>query len=538
MGKTGFFFLSFGLLLLAASCKEDRGELQILDSIEQTWQQAETSLPEAQVRAEGLRDSVRMSSRYVRQKYNLLTIRLRDKRNMVPSSPDSAIQVLSYFEGRRNDARDRERAQFYLGSAFRDLKDYPQAVNHFMKAVDIAKKSDCADTLIWQNALSQLRYLYMLQLNYEEELNVALQAVAVAKQSGKNLGWFLMDAASAYRNLNDTLLCFHYCDQAYKAIQREHFPPKYGKVLANMLATYSKYNHYDKVDTLLRELRQLPESQRPHNYELSLALYHENANRTDSAILHYKTCYNKEKSITGRYEASAGLQRCYLRKGDTQQAAEWGCRLYDTNDSIIAQRAFEETQRARDTYIYYRDKEKERAIMLRDERIILVSVITGLALLSIVLGLLAFYNYRRKKFMEEIIGKDKELQENSLELKQRKKINRELTQIALMNNATENAQNVIAHFRKAAIGRARLEEDSWKDLMGAIEALYPGFQEAVQGRLQGNLREPLLRTICLLKIGMKPMEIAHVMDAKKQTVWNRIKRAEDTCGDILKVTEC
>lgn len=44
-------------------------------------------------------------------------------------------------------------------------------------------------------------------------------------------------------------------------------------------------------------------------------------------------------------------------------------------------------------------------------------------------------------------------------------------------------------------------------------------------------------TICLLKIGMKPPQIAGAMDAKKQTVWNRIKRAEVTCGDLLAVKD-
>lgn len=364
---------------------------------------------------------------------------------------------------------------------------------------------------------------------------MALQAVALARQSGRNLGWYLMDAASAYRNLNDTLLCFKYCDMAYKVIQQEHFPPKYAKVLAGMLATYSKYRHYDKVDTLLRRLKQLPEQQRPHNYEMGLALFHENGGHKDSAIVHYQAYLGRERNLAGRYEASAGLQRCYFREGDFRQAAEWGLRLYDTNDSIISQRAFEETQRARDTYIYFRDKEKERIIMQRDERIILVSVIAGLTLLSIVLGLLAFYIYRKKRFMEEIIDKDLELRSALGELKQGKMINRKLTQMALMNNAVDNARVVIAQFHKAAIGRTKLEEDSWKDLMTAIDALYPGFLEAVQARLQGNLREPLLQTICLLKIGMTPMQIAGVMNAKKQTVWNRVKRAEAMCGDLIAV---
>ena len=528
MKKTGLIYLSFCLFLFLFSCNNNRDEKQLLDGIEQTWQLSETSLQEAKARAEGLRDSVLVSSEYVRQKYDLLSIRLRDKSYIIPSSPDSALHTMTYFEERDN-AVDKERAYYYLGSAYRDLSDYPRAVNFFQKSVDIAKECKQADTILWQKGFSQLRNLYMLQLNYEEELNVALQSVELAKKSGKNLGWYLIDAASAYEHLKDTLRMLQYCDQSYQVIQKEHFPPKYGEVLANMLAIYAKTlkgEDVRKLDTLLQQLTQLPEPQRPHNYELGLALYYENENLIDSAILHYKTFYGLAKTISGRYEASAGLQRCYREKQDFPQAVEWGCRLYDTNDSIIDQRAFEETQRARDTYSYYRDQEKEQALVQRDERIKSASIITGLALLSVVLGLLLLYFYRKKKLMEEIIAKDKELEQRAM-------TNRELTRIALMHNATDNAEDVIARFRKTAVGRAKLDDDSWKDLMGTIETLYPGFHEAIQGRLQGNLSEQLIRTICLMKIGMKPAQIAQVMDARIQTVWNRVKRAEETCGDLI-----
>ena len=578
------------VLLSLLSCREDNAEQQLLDSIEQTWRQSETSLPEAQTRAGRMRDSVRKSSECVRQKYNLLTIRLRDKGDVIPSSPDSVEQALAYFSGRANDV-DKERAYYYAGSAYRDLKDYPRAMSHFLKAADIAGKSRVADTLIWQNSLSQLRYLYMLQLNYEEELNVALQAVELAKaspgpsqggvkrieESRLRLGCYLLDVASAYEHLSDTIRCLQYCDQSYKVFQEEHFPAKCGGSLAYMLAIYSKYKRHEKVDTLLQHLMQLPEGLRPHNYELSLAKYYEAGNQTDSAIQHYRTYYDGTEKSSGKYEASAGLQRCYMQKGDYRQAAQWGCRLHDINDTIIAQRAFEQTQRARDAYIYHRDKEEERAIMQRDERIIFVSVITGLALISIIMGLAALYYFRKKKFMEVIIGKDMKLgvaekeirrRTNELELKNREieqlgsqldaaertiatstvrlestmkdleqkvMMNKELTRIALMTKVDENAEKIIDHFREVALGRSTLNESSWKELVAAIETLYPGFQERVQGRLKKQLREPLLYTICLLKIGLRPIQIARVMDAKIQTVWNRVKRAEETCGDLLRV---
>ena len=111
--------------------------------------------------------------------------------------------------------------------------------------------------------------------------------------------------------------------------------------MAYMLAVYSGYGHYEKAESLLQHLSQIPENERPHNYELCLAKYHEGLNRTDSAIVHYIIYYNKATGLTGRYEAAAGLQRCHFRKGDYRQAALWGQHLDETNDSIIAQRAFE-----------------------------------------------------------------------------------------------------------------------------------------------------------------------------------------------------
>ena len=482
---------------------------------------------------------------------------------------------MSYF-GNRKNAVDQERAYYYLGSAYRDLKDYPQAVGFFLKAVDIAKQSNNADSLIWQYSLSQLTFLYLMQLNYEEELNIALQSVELAKQTGKYMGWYLMDVAAAYDNINDSVHCLQYCDHSYSVIQQEGFPSWYGGVLSHMLGKYLKYNRYKKVDTLLQHLLKLPEDQRPHNYELGLAKFHEKMNQPDSAIIHYKTYINKVRSVSGKYEASAGLQRCYMQKGDFREAAQWGCRLYDVNDTIIAQRAFEQTQRARDAYIYHRDKEEEQAIMQRDERIKFFSVITILAMISVVMGLVAFYSFRKKKLMEEIIGKDKilksrreeilrrtkELEQKKLEiehlgcqlddaektiavskvqlenamkdLEQRAMINKELNRMALMTTATEKTEDIIAFFHNVAQGQATLRPNSWKELMVAIETLYPGFLEAVQGRMHRQLREPLLYTICLIKIGLKPMQISKVMDAKIQTVWNRVQRAEEIYGDLLR----
>ena len=82
MSKNTTLVILLGMLVLL-SCREDRKDGQLLGSIEQTWQLCEVSLPEAEARAKTLEDSVQKASELVRQRYSLLTIRLRDKRGMI-----------------------------------------------------------------------------------------------------------------------------------------------------------------------------------------------------------------------------------------------------------------------------------------------------------------------------------------------------------------------------------------------------------------------------------------------------------------------
>jgi len=81
MSKNTTLVILLGMLALL-SCREDKKDEQFLGSIEQTWQLCEVSLPEAEARAETLEDSVRKASELVRQRFSLLTIRMRGKRGM------------------------------------------------------------------------------------------------------------------------------------------------------------------------------------------------------------------------------------------------------------------------------------------------------------------------------------------------------------------------------------------------------------------------------------------------------------------------
>ena len=520
------------LLPLLCSCRGGSGHQQLLNALESTWHQCEDSLSQARREWWLLADSMEDASEYARRKFDLLSIRLRDKQDIIPSSPDSALLALSYFKAHGNNV-DRMRAYYYAGSAYRDLKDYPRAVPMFLCAVELAGQHKSTDTLIWQNSLSQLRYLYMLQLLYDEALDMALRSVALARETGKNVGWCLTNVASSYKDLGDSARCLLYCDSAYETIRREHFPSRYASCISHLLSIYTEYHRTAHADTLLCRLSRLPENSRPRNFEFCLAQHFEHAGDIDSAILHYRKCYAETPDTDSRYEASAGLQRCYMRKGDSHQALLWARNLYDTNDSIITQYAFRQTQLARSEYLYHRDKEAEQANKRKGERMLFALAMIAVCLFAAMMTSLALYYRKKKIFCENMSAAEDKIQKQSEELQTRRKRNEELNRIALMKDARRTSQDIISLFLQASVGQAHIPEGAWEELISMIESLHPNFIEDVQQRMRKGMREELLRTICLLKIGMKPAQIASVMDANIKTVCHRVNRAKELCGDLL-----
>ena len=103
--------------------------------------------------------------------------------------------------------------------------------------------------------------------------------------------------------------------------------------------------------------------------------------------------------------------------------------------------------------------------------------------------------------------------------------NKELTRITLMNKFSENAGDIIEKVKKASRGKYRLNDEEWKNLLGAVDNLYPDFTHEVQSKFK-RISEPLLRVCYLMKIGLSGPQIVNLTDYPRQTVWVRIKRIE------------
>ena len=114
--------------------------------------------------------------------------------------------------------KERQEAYYYMGSVYRDLNDYPNAVTNFLKSVEIAETHTDKDCVLWENAYSQLSYLYGMQLNYTEALDIALRQLQIAEVNGTINERTYMNVASYNMAKKDTAPA-KYNDQSIKALK-------------------------------------------------------------------------------------------------------------------------------------------------------------------------------------------------------------------------------------------------------------------------------------------------------------------------------
>jgi hypothetical protein len=277
--------------------------------------------------------------------------------------------------------------------------------------------------------------------------------------------------------------------------------------------------------------------------------------------------YNTTNSIESKYDAARWLTRFYVAKGEYEKAAGYAINFINANEAVIDKRNFEHTTNANNFYRYRRDKEQETAIMENAaKQRFWTLLVASISIILLLVG--AVHYYRRKNQLLGIIMnkeenikqakalisiREKEIEKEKSEIKKKEKElatlnatnskltnqleaaendfrmlvaqNRELTRLTLMNDIACDAKDIIEKVKRASEGKYHLSDDEWKELLGAVDKLYPEFTHEVQSKFK-RINEPLLRVCYLLKIGLTGPQIVNLTGYPRQTVWVRIKRIE------------
>ena len=560
------YFLKFTIIvvLLITSCTIHNKDV-LINRLDEIKAMGDTLPLIAMEQLDSIRPLLKDRSDYVQNKISLLDIRLRDKAFISHTSSEVIKEVCNYFE-KNGTAKDIQESYYYMGSVYRDLNDYPQAITYFLKSVGIAETNEYVDIALWENAYSQLSYLYKM-FNYSEALDASLKQLNVAEANGTIDERTYANVASCYFKVNDTLNTVKYYDHILRSLDR--ITGNNCDILAKAMGDYAVLGYKEEASLCYHKLKDNPYKEMPSNYLVNVAIYYERCVSVDSAATVMAELYRTADNIESRYDASRWLTRYYTSKGMLDRATEYAIKFIDANEAVIDKRNFEYTTNANNFFQYQRDKEEEIVTNEKaaNDRFYLLF---GFSTFVIIIFVITVYHYIQKKhLLDTILEKDDNikkiklyLQDKEEELEKEKKCviqkekelesisevksrlaklledaesdfsmliaqNRELTKLTLMSNISNNANDIIEKVKKASKGKYRLNDEEWKELLGAIDKLYPEFTYEVQARFK-RISEPVLRVCYLLKIGMSAPQIVNLTDYPRQTVFDRIKRIKDT----------
>ena len=491
---------------------------------------------------------------YMHNKLMLLDIRLHDKAYITHTSIKPIEEVCRYFEENGTVAEVQE-AYYYMASVYRDLNDYPNAVTYFLKSAEVAENNSDIDSARWECTYSQLFYLYNQQLNYSSALDAAIKGLDIAEKFKTVNERTYMSVSCSYHEIEDTIKTIKYADLALELIEAKGICPSNADIIAYAIGKYSVYGCREKAERCYKLLAQLPEKARPFNHLTNISDYLERFVSADSAAVAMSELYNTTNSIESKYDAARWLTRYYTGKGEYKKAAGYAINFINANEAVIDKRNFEHTTNANNFYQYRRDKEEEMAIMekaARDRFNLLLGFSTFIVAILVITVI--YYN-KKQRLIGTILEKDNYIKEIRLFLQEKEKElesicsakarlaehlensesdfkmliaqNRELTRLTIMSNISCDANDIIEKAKKASKGKYHLNDEEWKELLGAIDRLYPEFTYEVQANFK-RISEPVLRVCYLLKIGMSAPQIVNLTGYPRQTVFDRIKRIKST----------
>ena len=561
------YFIHFLLFssLFFASCNKQGNEFLIAE-LDEIKTMGDTLPKVAMLRLDSIKPLFENECEYMHNKLMLLDIRLHDKAYITHTSIKPIKVVCGYFE-ENGTAAEQQEAYYYMGSVYRDLNDYPNAVTYFLKSAEIAESDNYIDSSLWECTYSQLSYLYNQQFNYSNALDAAIKGLDIAEKFNTVNERTYMRVASGYAELHDTIPVIRYTDMALELIEAKGICPSNADIIAYAIGKYSVYGCREKAERCYKLLAELPEKARPFNHLTNISDYLERFVSADSAAVAMSELYNTTNSIESKYDAARWLTRYYVAKGEYEKAAGYAIKFIDANEAVIDKRTLEHTTNANNFYQYRRDKEEEMAIMEKAARD-RFNLLLGISVSVIIMSVVALLHYHRKKQLLDIIlskeknirlakamvaSKDAELEKEKASIEQKEKElatldttnskltklleaaendfrmlvaqNRELTRLTLMNDIACDAKDIIEKVKRASEGKYHLSDDEWKELLGAVDKLYPEFTHEVQSKFK-RINEPLLRVCYLLKIGLTGPQIVNLTGYPRQTVWVRIKRIE------------
>lgn len=522
------------LLLSLLSC----GRSRYIDTLDNIKRVGDSNPDTALLMLDSLAAGIRGESEYVRNKYELLKIRLCDKAYR-PATSDVAIRNLMRYFGDKGSSLEKQEVFYYAGSVYRDLCDTPRALEYFLKSLDYAQSGMVYDTVMLRNTYSNLNDLYYNVQDYGNAALMARKELEVCRLLDSDRLIPYLHLCSSYIGLDSLSLASAANDSAFNIFRASSVHERNNDNLVYVLYYYSMLNNKRMASlchTMIMKDSLICSGFLP---SLFFAYYYDCVEKKDSAIAYCEKALELSKSLEERYDATKLLFALNKSNGDDKTACRLAYSYMQLSDSLDFGKRQEKAAQITNQHKYYIDKNRERMLNEQKEKyrrtLYLVSFI---AIMLLCLGYVIHIT-RRNRQLNKILSLNVEIERVSLqeknlrdelarkesELNEKMAQNKTLVRLLHQSELTDKAEEVIESIRQVSNGEKTMSQSDWDQLFSAVDALYPDFKEQMVNKCD-VLTEQQIQFCYLLRIGLSNVQIKNVTNLSRVTVWRWMKKFE------------
>ena len=522
------------LLVSLLSC----GRSRYIDALDNIKRVGDSNPDTALLMLDSLAEGVRGECEYVRNKYELLKIRLCDKAYRSATS-DVAIRNLMGYFGDKGSSLEKQEVFYYAGSVYRDLCDTPRALEYFLNSLDYAQSGMVYDTVMLRNTYSNLNDLYYNVQDYGNAALMARKELEVCRLLDSDRLIPYLHLCSSYIGLDSLSLASAATDSAFNIFRASSVHERNNDDLVYVLYYYSMINNKRMASlchTMIMKDSSICSGFIP---SLFFAYYYDCVEKKDSAIAYCEKALELSESLEERYDATKLLFALNKSNGDDKTACRLAYSYMQLSDSLDFGKRQEKAAQINNQHKYYIDKNRERMLNEQKEKyrrtLYLVSFI---AIMLLCLGYVIHIT-RRNRQLNKILSLNVEIERVSLqeknlrdelarkesELYEKMAQNKTLVRLLHQSELTDKAEEVIESIRQVSNGEKTMSQSDWDQLFTAVNALYPDFKEQMVNKCDA-LTEQQIQFCYLLRIGLSNVQIKNITNLSRVTVWRWMKKFE------------
>lgn len=548
IGQIIFGFVAIVAICMLSSCNHPREsiprELVDIDSalMKGDYRKGEILLDEYEDRlSEVESEPVMMYHKLMRA---FLRCRIGDETNSI-----GLMDSLCTYYNRDETKIEFILSQFIMGDAYRQIMEYPAALDCCLHAESCAKENNRDDILCW--IYRQMGLIHKQQLMYDEAQTYFRKHHALAEklQDVRQMILAAEEMGFVYTYKGNVDSTIYWYKKGIELARHRKDSINYLPTSKSLLYDiYIQIGAYDSVKYIMPK-----DSLNCDNW----AYYYKGTGNIDSAIHYFKKCIDNYSVYKSRrcLRELIGLEK---NRGNLKEVVALYEQLAVTEDSIKKLDKEVETKRTQARYDYEQMRQQRDELARKKERI---DWIIGVSLSFILLLIVTAYLYLNNKWKdkqaelshEKLLRQEeenkrkqseKQLTENlqqqaqlKLQLEKAehdeetyKRLQTEADLLAAENQVIEARQKrhrlLLDEFQESDIYRRikqnagnrdfKLSDEEWLQLSANIDSVYDNLTKRILNL--ANLNPTELRVVYLLKIGIQPADMATILCKSKSAI--------------------